>query len=153
MVVFSASDCNHSCSFSVKSKGTFCALVQSDDRKAQVSNLKVQVGNLVRHHRETVGITQANLAERTERSVQLIGRIERGDTAPSFETLEAIAGALNVDVRDLFGVGDYAAGQEIDNGPLSRLIGKVAKLDADDLEWITSLVELALSRKPSRRAA
>lgn len=85
--------------------------------------------------------------------MQLIGRIERGDTAPSFETLEAIAGALNVGVRDLFGVGDYAAGQQIDNGPLSRLVGKVAKLDADDLEWITSLVELALSRKPSRRAA
>ena len=94
-----------------------------------MSNLRIQVGHLVRHHREFAGLTQADLAERTERSVQLIGRIERGATAPSFETLEGIASALNVQVRDLFGVSDFAAGQNSEDGALGRLVSRVATLE------------------------
>lgn len=117
-----------------------------------MSNLRIQVGHLVRHHREFAGLTQADLAERTERSVQLIGRIERGATAPSFETLEGIASALNVQVRDLFGVSDFAAGQNSEDGALGRLVSRVATLNSSDLEWLVQLVDHALSRKPPRRA-
>jgi transcriptional regulator with XRE-family HTH domain len=117
-----------------------------------VSDLRTQVGNLVRHHREMAGITQAELAGRIDRSVQLIGRIERGSSAPSFETLEAIASALNVDVRDLFGAGEFAAGKDSASAPLGDLVNRVASLDADDIEWVARLVDHALSRKPPRRA-
>lgn len=112
-----------------------------------MSDLRVQVGNLVRHHRENAEITQAMLAERVDRSVQLIGRIERGQSAPSFETLEAMSNALGVAVRDFFGAGEYAAGQNDANEPLSRLIMKVAKLPTEDLEWIVGLVDHALDGK------
>ena len=116
-----------------------------------MSELRVQVGNLVRHHREVAGITQAELAERTERSVQLIGRIERGSSAPSFETLAGIALALNVQVRDLFGVNQFAVGQGEANAPLGKLVSRVAGLDNSDLEWVFKLVDHALNRKPPRR--
>ena len=118
-----------------------------------VSELRIQVGNLVRHHREKVGITQAELAGRTDRSVQLIGRIERGSSAPSFETLEVISRALNVQVRDLFGIGGFSAGQESSTEPLGKLVSRVVSLDPDDLEWVTKLVDHALSRKPPRRVS
>lgn len=117
-----------------------------------MSELRVQVGNLVRHHRELAGFTQAQLAERTERSVQLIGRIERGSSAPSFETLAGIALALNVQVRDLFGVNQFAVGQDETNGVLGKLVSRVAGLDSSDLEWVFKLVDHALARKPTRRA-
>lgn len=115
-------------------------------------DLRVQVGSLVRHHREVAGFTQAELAERTERSVQLIGRIERGSSAPSFETLASIALALNVQVRDLFGVNQFAVGQNDTDAPLGKLVSRVATLDTSDLEWVVQLVDHALSRRPPRRA-
>lgn len=116
-----------------------------------MSDLRVQVGNLVRHHREAGGLTQAELADRTERSVQLIGRIERGSSAPSFETLAGISLALNVQVRDLFGVNHFAVGQDGADAPLVKLVSRVASLDPTDLEWVVTLVDHALSRKPARR--
>ena len=116
-----------------------------------VSDLRVQVGSLVRHHREVAGFTQAELADRIERSVQLVGRIERGSSAPSFETLAGIALALKVEVRDLFGINHFAAGQD-GAGPLSKLVSRVASLDSSDLEWVLKLVDHALDRRPPRRA-
>ncbi len=115
-----------------------------------VADLRVQVGSMVRHHRERVGMTQAQLAEGIDKSVQLVGRIERGTAAPSFETLGQLAMALNVDVRQLFGSGEFAAGRD---GPLAALVNLVAALDQSDLEWLRQLVEVALSRKPPRRVA
>lgn len=117
-----------------------------------VSDLRVQVGSLVRHHREVAGFTQAELADRIERSVQLVGRIERGSSAPSFETLAGIASALNVEVRDLFGVNQFAVSQDATVSPLGELVSRVASLDAADLEWVNKLVEHALSRRPPRRS-
>jgi transcriptional regulator with XRE-family HTH domain len=115
-----------------------------------VGDLRTQVGNLVRHHRERAGLTQAQLAERIDKSVQLIGGIERGASAPSFDTLEAMASTFELQVRDFFGVADYAAGAGQDD-PLTRLVQQVSALDTDDLEWVIQLIDLALSRKPPRR--
>lgn len=115
-----------------------------------MTGLRLQVGNLVRHHRERAGITQAQLAERVDKSVQLIGRIERGSAAPSFDTLDLLAMALNVEVRELFGAGEFAAGKD---GPLAKLVHRVATLDQSDMEWLVQLVEVALSRKPPRRTS
>jgi transcriptional regulator with XRE-family HTH domain len=47
-------------------------------------------------------MTQEQLAESIERSVNFISLLENGDTAPSFETIARIAKSLNVDVADLF---------------------------------------------------
>ena len=46
-------------------------------------------------------MTQAKLAERADLSVDLISRIERGDRAPSLESLEKIAEALGIDPGEL----------------------------------------------------
>ena len=37
-----------------------------------------------------IGNTQAQLAEATDLSLEIIGRLERGVTAPSFETISAL---------------------------------------------------------------
>lgn len=116
-----------------------------------MSGLRREVGNLIRHHREMAGLTQAELAARVERSVQLIGRMERGQAAPGFETLEAMSTALNVPVRDFFGAGTYEVGRAATD-PLVKLIDRLSGLDPTDLVWIDRLVSHALSRRPPRRA-
>ncbi len=48
--------------------------------------------------RNTLGLTQAQLAERCGMSQADISRIERGSTNPTARTLQRIADALEVDV-------------------------------------------------------
>ena len=111
-----------------------------------MSKLGEQVGAAIRHQRKLKELSQEDLAAKAARSVGLINRLERGRVGLSLDTLQAIAEALGVDVRDLFGVGDFAAGSRRDDG-LVRLIGRVSDLGPDDLNWIDDLVRIALARK------
>jgi transcriptional regulator with XRE-family HTH domain len=47
-------------------------------------------------------LTQENLAKMLGLSTSFVSNLERGVNAPSFETLEGIAKALEVSVKDLF---------------------------------------------------
>jgi len=111
-----------------------------------MSNLREQVGHAIRHQRKAKGWSQDELASKASRSVEMINRIERGRVAPGFDTLEALAGAFQVPVRDLFGIGAYAVRSGRDDG-LVRLIGRISALDPDDLNWVDELVRVALARK------
>ena len=61
-----------------------------------------EVGLLVRALRKRRGLTQAALAERIDRSEVALRAVERGASAPSFETLERLAIALRVPAAALF---------------------------------------------------
>jgi transcriptional regulator with XRE-family HTH domain len=50
--------------------------------------------------------TQDELAQRTGLSTSFISSLERGINAPSFESLETLAQALGVRVRDFFDLAD-----------------------------------------------
>jgi transcriptional regulator with XRE-family HTH domain len=67
-----------------------------------VSKLKRNFGKRLRYLRRSRDMTQEQLAELIERSVNFISLMENGDTAPSFQTIERLAKALNVDEVDLF---------------------------------------------------
>lgn len=67
-----------------------------------MSVLRVQFGKRVRYLREQLDLTQEGLAEKTHLSVDFIGMIERGERSPSFENIEKLAEALDVDVKDMF---------------------------------------------------
>jgi transcriptional regulator with XRE-family HTH domain len=56
----------------------------------------------MRERRQTLGISQAKLAERVSTSTQYIGQIELKNKFPSPEMLERIAEALGMDSPDLF---------------------------------------------------
>jgi len=111
-----------------------------------VASLQEQVGDLIRYHRERAGLTQAELADRAGRSIEMIGRIERGRSSPSFETLEELSRVLNTPVREFFGSGPFEA-QADRSDPLQRLVHGLSSLGPSDLEWIERLFEVALSRK------
>lgn len=52
------------------------------------------VGSFIRMRRHALGMSAADLAELAGLSEQTVLRTERGETAPSLETLEQIAAAL-----------------------------------------------------------
>lgn len=104
-----------------------------------------EAGALIRAAREAKGLTQNEVAERTGKSLQMIGRIERGAAAPSFETLEALSSVLEVPVAAFFKAGAYEAG--IARETLARIMDRLSKLDADDLEWADEMLRVAMRRK------
>lgn len=66
-------------------------------------SLKQTFGANVRQYRKAEGLTQDDLAEKADLSLDMIGRLERGVTAPSFETIERLAAVLNIPEAVLFG--------------------------------------------------
>ena len=66
-----------------------------------MANIKKKLGVRTSQLRMKAGMTQAKLAEKADLSIDSISRIERGDRAPSLESLESIAEALGVDSAEL----------------------------------------------------
>ena len=64
--------------------------------------LQKQLGQHIADLRRERKLTQEQLAEAVECSVEFISLVERGVNAPSVAGLEKFAKALNVEVRDLF---------------------------------------------------
>jgi len=71
-----------------------------------MATLRRRFGERVRALRKQAGLSQEKLAERAEISVDFVSLVERGINAPSFESLEKLAKALGIEVRDLFDFED-----------------------------------------------
>lgn len=67
-----------------------------------MSDLAKQLGRRVHLFRKQNGLTQAALAEKVKISNEFMSGIERGAKLPSLLTLEKLAGALRVNLKDLF---------------------------------------------------
>jgi len=66
-----------------------------------MADIKRKFGVRLFQLRTKAGMTQAQLAEKANLSIDSISRMERGERAPSFESLEKIAFALKADPVDL----------------------------------------------------
>ncbi|NJM28981.1 MAG: helix-turn-helix domain-containing protein [Rhizobiales bacterium] len=64
--------------------------------------LEAAIGREVRHFREKLGITIAELASSAGISAGMLSKIENGATSPSLTTLQALGKALQVPVTALF---------------------------------------------------
>jgi transcriptional regulator with XRE-family HTH domain len=96
-------------------------------------SLQATFGANVRHYRKAEGLTQGELAERVDLSLDMIGKIERGATAPSFETIEKLADALNTQEAVFFGPHLMA----IPTGERGRLLKRInihlSRMNEDEL--------------------
>ncbi|QBK30143.1 helix-turn-helix domain-containing protein [Roseitalea porphyridii] len=110
-----------------------------------MSDLKRRFGHLVAAHRRRSGMTQQRLAELVDVSVDTISKIETGASGARFALIERLAQALSVDPAELFTT-------EIPSGILrtkayAELAARLARLDDNDLRWISDLIDVALRSK------
>lgn len=68
-------------------------------------DLKRRVGKRLRALRERRGLTQEQLAEAVDCSVDTVGNIERGRTIAALETLDRLSRHLAVPISDFFDDG------------------------------------------------
>lgn len=60
-----------------------------------------KIGNNIKNARKKIGLTQAEIAKDAKIHVNYYARIERGETVPSVEVLEAISKILKIKSSDI----------------------------------------------------
>ena len=59
------------------------------------------LGQRLRRRRKELGLTLAELAQRSDTGISTIHNIERGRTAPRLDTLMRLSAALDMPIRDI----------------------------------------------------
>lgn len=67
-----------------------------------LAGLKEKFGKRLTQVRRDQGLTQEQLADMTDLTIETISNIERGVHSPRFSNLEKIANSLRLQVRELF---------------------------------------------------
>jgi transcriptional regulator with XRE-family HTH domain len=109
-------------------------------------DLKTIFGTAVRNQRKARGLTQEALAERVELSIETIGKIERGVAAPSFETVENIAAALDVSPVALFGAGKQAVPPGERGKSLRKIDATLASMNDEQLSRVAKMLDAFMGR-------
>ena len=107
--------------------------------KRRCMELQKILGANVRHHRKSIGWTLEHLAGEVGVSRETIGKIERGISAPLFETVEKIASALGVSPQLLFGAASYPPGER--GRLLSEINSILANLNEKQLSRAQRLLD------------
>lgn len=74
---------------------------------------KELLGARIKELRRLRGLSQEQLSERVDIDPKHLSRIEVGSSYPSLDTLEKIAKALNVEIKDLFEYMHEVKGKEL----------------------------------------
>ena len=96
-----------------------------------MSDLAKQLGRRIHLFRKQNGLTQAALAEKAKISNEFMSGVERGARLPSLLTLEKVAAALRVSLKDLFNFDQtgFRSTQHLsrDGVDVALLLGKTAE--------------------------
>jgi ribosome-binding protein aMBF1 (putative translation factor) len=68
------------------------------DQAYEASRLAIEVGEKVRHARETAGLSQRDLAARMGTSQAAVARLEAGGVGATLTTLQKVASALDLTI-------------------------------------------------------
>lgn len=110
-----------------------------------MDDIRVRFGRLVAAHRRRQGLSQQQLAEQSELSLDTINRVERGVAGVKFSSIDRIAAALKVDPAELFTPDlphGYGRRRE-----LSNITARLSTLSDSDLVWVDTLLDAALKSR------
>lgn len=104
---------------------------------------QIETGLRIRELREQRKMTQAQLSEITDISINALSNIEVGKNSPSVKTLEAIADTLLVSIDYLIKGIKVPKG----NRCISRITSKLECLEDGELDYIDKCISLYLEAK------
>ena len=103
------------------------------------------LGAQIRFLRKSEGLTQEEFAEKSDLSVDYIGKIERGVTSPTAETLRQLAKGLNVRIGTLFDLYEEDAEAQTST-VLVEFSRYLRTKNSDDVRFAYSVVRQILER-------
>ena len=110
----------------------------------------IQLGKRLRSLREAAGLTQAQLADLSLKSVETISNFERGKTLPSVMTLAALAPHLHVKLHDFFDFEYKLSAKPID-AVTASITSKIKLLTKQDRQLAEAFIDLLVSRRRSAK--
>ena len=102
--------------------------------------LKSHIGQRLKLARKRAGLTQADLAELMQKSVETLSNLERGNALTSLETLSQLALSLNVPLDFFIGGYTEADGASRRETALARIQLEARELTDDELELALRLI-------------
>ncbi len=115
-----------------------------------MQSLSLTVSSSLRKFREARGLTQAEVAEAVGIAVEAYGRLERGASLPSTQTLVPLASTLGVSTDEILGLSAHAKSGKSDPPELLALTHRMRKLDPRGLRLLGQIATELLSRPRPR---
>ena len=112
-----------------------------------IENFKRLFGLRVQSFRRQQHLTQEELAERIDRSVDTVSNLERGASSTRIETAFRIAEALGIGILDLFDVGPANATDRERRQMIERLNLLLSGEDVETVAAVISQAEILLRVK------
>lgn len=100
------------------------------------NNKKALLGRRIREIRTTKGLTQEKLGSKADVSYKFVGEIERGLQNPSFDTLEKIAGALDVEFFELFRFEHESTNRKDIEARMAKIVKGISEDDLRQLFFV-----------------
>ena len=114
-------------------------------------DVKQHVGIKVKARRQRLGLTQAQLAEAVDKTVETISNIERGDSLTSVETLQLISERLQVPLAEFFEGLEKARPNGRRRVELEQKMGLLLQsLPDQDAELALDLIKILVGRRSGR---
>lgn len=114
-------------------------------------DLKKRFGEHVQAFRKRRGLTQEELAEAIDKSVDQISNIERGATSTRLDTALAIASALDVPLPQFFTFPNESRTRDSERRRLlDDLIGLVSAEDENTIRAVRDITRVLLKRFEAR---
>jgi transcriptional regulator with XRE-family HTH domain len=101
--------------------------------------------------RETRGLTQSDLARMAHLNRAVINKIENNASFPTPDTLNSIAGALNIAPETIFRAAGLLPSTPAHDQKIEDINHLMRDLNPDDLEEIEQIIRLKLNRKETSK--
>jgi len=112
--------------------------------------LREVVRGRIKAFRREKGLTQEELCERAEISVDAVNRIENGTRVPTIDTLEKIATGLGVSLTDLLQMPSAKPTKVA--APVRRVVTLIENEPAEIQQGVEEIVRAALKLTKSKRS-
>ena len=103
------------------------------------SDLLICIGERICNRRKQLGLTQEQIADKMDVSVQMISNLERGNKAIKIDNLIKISEILGIST-------DYILTEKNTNEDISELAKRISKLSVEDFKMIDILVEYCINK-------
>ncbi len=107
-----------------------------------MSAIEKRIGGKITEIRLERELTQPELAERINVSVETISRMERGVSFPSLKTIEKISRALDVPLKSFFDFDESAPKDKSFERELSKLIAFLRTLSEGELSKVRKVLKV-----------
>lgn len=108
------------------------------------------IGSRITEIRLSRNLTQAQLAEKVNVSVETISRLERGVSFPSLKTMANIASALDVPLSNFFEFGVHEPKDRAFERELSKLTAFLRTMDKQELALLHDILRAVYAKLKKR---